>query len=574
MGRLAAACGTIALAALIAGGCGSGGDDGGGDDALAPGAAAGSGLGWLPQDTWLVATADISPGTIDTAAQTLQRLPAWALVESLLPASDGDGLREALLTAVARESAGGPGEKPVSAARMEAAFGDDAGFAVFGDDLPVQLADTAEAPVVAWLAVDDAASAREVADDLVGTGEEREHEGVEYVETEGGSAWAVRDELLLVTTTAEQMELLIDTREGDGPTLADDPAALAVLEAGIGDGTLGLAVQTDPLLAALPELSREASAQLEPGTAASDQLRAIGAAAATQVVDPLVPDWIAGSITIDATGLGLDGAWSNPRELADPEPATRELAERMPASATSVSAAGSDGTVLGRVQEVWSVLGDPAQARRLAACRQRPPAQARWCTAAVETAIAVLEDEQLAAALVEQGDTVTAVVQDLGGDAATASRTRAVEVATTLDLDAQQYLPAPARTLLAPRGGRIEAQEVDGIRVYGFPAAARSAVAESLEGDVEQLGESADYRATLDAVDVPDEIGSFGWTDVAGTVTGLLAMAGAQSPELQRALPLVDNNLSDIPGAVSWTSREDVGGIDVGTSRTVVPILE
>jgi len=124
----------LSAAALIAVGCGSGDDSGstgtGGEGKS--GVIGGDGpLGWLPPKTWLVSSVDADPKKIDAAVDTLGRLPAWSLAESFLPASDGKGLRLALLKQIAKEA---PGKAKISATDLERAFGNRAGFAITSND--------------------------------------------------------------------------------------------------------------------------------------------------------------------------------------------------------------------------------------------------------------------------------------------------------------------------------------------------------------------------------------------------------------------------------------------------------
>jgi hypothetical protein len=421
--RIGAALAAVTLATLVAAGCGAGGSD----DPGASGVLGDAGpLAWMPKDTWLVATTNLDPAVIDTAVTTLDRLPIWALAEGFLPARDGKGLRRELLEELAKESTTSGEDKPkVSAKELERAFGHRAGIAITGTDFESLDQDTG--PVMAWVEVDDEDAALAAAKDLIaGSHDEVEHEGVTYYDTSSDDVtFLVRDGLLVVSTTTEHMEALIETREGDD-SLADDETAAAILEVGVGEALGGFALASEPLLEAAPRLVREQAERVadDEDATRSEQQEAermariadeLGPLLESNAVDGMIPDWIGGSMTIDESGLRMRGVWSNPRELADPEPGSRELVERMPADAQIVNAYAQDGTMLRRVQEAWAEVRDAydLDLRQLVAgeCSQAD----RWaCDLGIELALTMLEDEQLADALAEQGDTVSASVQDIG----------------------------------------------------------------------------------------------------------------------------------------------------------------
>ncbi|MEO6866579.1 MAG: hypothetical protein ABI200_01005 [Gaiellales bacterium] len=90
---LAGAVTLLVCSALLAVGC-----SGGGTDAAVADVSSDSGpLAWLPKETWAVGTVAVDPKQLDVALKTLERLPAWSLAKSFLPASDGAGLRAAML---------------------------------------------------------------------------------------------------------------------------------------------------------------------------------------------------------------------------------------------------------------------------------------------------------------------------------------------------------------------------------------------------------------------------------------------------------------------------------------------
>ncbi len=611
------------LAAAIVGGCA-------GDDVDEPAELTqGGALRWLPSDTWLVATGDLSAARLDEALETLDRLPAWSFIEGELPASTGTGLRGELLRAIA-EQADDDGGSKIAADDLEEAFGNRVGLAIFGDATKL---DGKDAPIVMWSHVDDEQLARDAAVEIFGEqGTADEHEGVTFYEIEDRDVtYAIRDELLLATTSPDHMRTLIDVRI-DGGAVADDEVAQAVIDGGIGEAVGGVAIATDPLLVQLPRLL----AEQDDVVIDTDEL---AEALATDGVDDLVPDWVAGSITIDDVGLRLRAAWSNPREIAKPDPPARELVERMPADVGSVAASVSDGSPIERVQAAWADVVDATgiDLREQARCGQRG-AQAWACRLALESALVLLEDETLAAAASDQGDTVTALAQDpvaalaslaaatgTGRNAVAQGRTNEVVTSAVDDLGwtAPQSLlramndaglivrpqpdgvlvvrvrPAsplgrqlrgqldpqmrallrgygldPAR-LLGARGVRIAPDVVGNLLVYGSPSTAPSKVVPALEGTAEErLGANEDYRAVVEAADPPDEVGAWGWVAVGPLVEGVFELAGAQDPNIRRALPTVRNNLSDVPGLLTWTTRERHDGRTVGIAEAVLPILE
>lgn len=424
--RVLAASSAIALAALIAAGCG--GSDtsaGAGDTGLVGDQGP---LAWLPSDTWLVATANLDPETIDTAVQSLDRLPIWALAEGFLPASDGTGLRRELLEQVAKSRNEANGDKDatskVTAKELETAFGERVGFAITSADFAKMDGD--DAPYVAWVEVDDEEAAVATAKDMfAGSETKAEHESVTYYESKKDDAtFLVRDDLLVVSSSPKRLEQLIDVRDGDD-SLAGDDVAAAVLEVGVGDALVGFAVQSTPLLEAAPDLVRDEADNIdEDGEASADSKKnaeqaakiadELGPVLKSDAVDGLIADWVGGSMTIDESGLRIKGAWSNPHDLATPDPSARELVERMPADAPIVTGAVNDGTTLARVQAAWTEVRDAYDLDLRAMVDADCPPADRWaCDLGVEAALALLEDEDLANALADQGDSAFVMTQDL-----------------------------------------------------------------------------------------------------------------------------------------------------------------
>lgn len=633
---MAIAASAASLAALVAVGCSDGGERA---------AAEGTALAWLPADTWLVVTGDVSAERIDEAVATLDRLPVWALAEGFLPAGDGAGLRRALLEQVATDGEGaatGP-----TAKELEAAFGDGAGFAITDPDFAAIDAEQ-DMPFLAWVEVDDEARAERAARGLFdGDDREEEHEGRTFWESSDHEAtWTVQDGLLLVTTTPERMRTLIDVREGDDSLSGDEEGAL--VRAATTDAFASVAVQTDPLFDAAPQLAEQAAEGLPEDDPDAERAREaaerLGAALDTDSVRELVPDWVAGSITIDEVGLRTRVAWSNPRGLADADPGARELVERMPASSSAVTGVAGRGDGLRRVQEAWADAREEADLdlRDAIDCSG---GQAWACELGVEALVTVLEDEELADAFAERGDLATVLVQDLGpavraaaaGQAAAlrapgtpapampkvdarilevvtpsteplgwqpneelanameragVAVTRAggahvvrIDPASPMGRALRRGLDAEARAgfdmlgidvaaLLTPGGMRIAPERVDGVDVFGLPMDAPSAVAQELEEGADSLGEAADYQAVVEAAGAPDEVGSWAWVDVAGTIESALAGVASGSPEVRRLVPTVRNNLRDVPGAISWTTVEEVDGQHVGVAESVLPILD
>jgi hypothetical protein len=448
--RIVCVAAAVSFAALVAAGCGG---DGAGSDPGESGIVGSEGpLSWLPGDTWLVASARLDPTQLDTAIKTLDRLPAWSLVESFLPADDGAGLRREALKALAKSgnsAAGGSGPK-LSAKQLEDAFGERVGMALTDTDF--ESFESAHPPLAVWVEVDDEDLATNILE-AASQGKDKvvEHEGVEYRHSKGKSgdtfAFLVRDGLAVIAPTKAQIERLIDAHEGDH-SLAHDETGRAVIEGGIGEAIAGVAVQTDPLLEATPKLVRTLAKDAddpEDAAKAREIARKLGPVLTSAAVDGLVADWTSASITIDATGLRVRGAWSNPHQLADPDIGSRELVERMPADAPMASASASDGTMLGRAQDAWAEVQDAydIDLRDLAKDCGEPADQ--WaCDLAAEAATAVLEDEDLAEAMEDRGDRSSAYIQDLGtalqsvireaqGGAPKAPSTRVIEIASSGD---------------------------------------------------------------------------------------------------------------------------------------------
>ncbi|MCW2960690.1 MAG: hypothetical protein JWM90_1077 [Thermoleophilia bacterium] len=467
----------VSLAALIAVGCG--GSDGGDE-----GVAASDGpLSYLPTGTWLVATAKVDSKTIDEAVKTLDRLPIWALAEGFLPASDGPGLRKELLEQVAKQA---PKGSKVTAQRLEAAFGDGGGVAITSNDFS-RFADdddsktgAEDVPVALWIDVDDADAADEVLEDLLEKPSKgSEHEGVEYRSGTAQNdqvAWTQIGDHVLLAPGTKQLELLIDAHEGD-ENIAGDEDARRVLEAGVGDAIIGAAIQTTPLLDALPKALEESD------TMNPEQAKQLSELLSSDAVGDFVPSWVSGSTTIDSTGLRMRGAWSNPRDIAEPEVGSRELAERMPADAGFVSAGVDDGTTLGRVQDAWAKAANTYDIKLEDLTKECEPQYATFCDLGVEAAKVVLEDDALAKAVADAGPVSYATVQDIGQVAADAAITA---MAPNAGAAAPKPAAAPtARSLEIAVAGANEPLD------YKLPAeftAAAKAAGLVLTVDEDQLG--------------------------------------------------------------------------------------
>jgi hypothetical protein len=501
----------LVTAAAIAAGCG--------DEKTAAGldGAGGGPMAWLPADTWLVATANASAATIDDGLQSLDRLAIWSLAEGFLPAQNGVDLRLELLEQLATQTHDGDDPK-LTKEDLEAAFGDRAGLAVFDNDIASLSED--DAPIVVWIHVDDEQLALEVTRSLIdGDEREAEHEGVTYYETADEQAtFTVRDELLLLTTSPARMEQLIDVHHDDSGTLADDQTAMRVVEAGVGESIAGIAIQTDPLLAAVPQLVAEGAAQAK-RVQASDGITVADSGSAdaltqtaaklegvltSKSVDSLVPDWLAGSVTVDKVGMRMRGAWSNPRPLAKPEPGSRELVERMPADAPQVSAMVSDGSQLTRVQAAWADARDEADLELGDLFSDCPPANAWACRLAGVTIETVLEDESLAEAIDDADDSVSVTMQSfaplleqsiaLSGPAkqpATAAMpkltARVMEVVTSMSTDLDWTPPAALQAAMRQAGISVVPGPKGAIVVKVRPASpAGTALRQALDPEARQ----------------------------------------------------------------------------------------
>jgi hypothetical protein len=641
--RIVGASVAVLAAAAIAAGCGGSSGSGGGDGQS--GIVGDDGpLAWLPADTWLVASANVDPTTIDTAVKTLGRLPIWSLAEGFLPASDGAGLRRTLLEQVAK-SANGSADRQgrITAKQLETAFGNRLGVAITDNDF-AKFDSASDAPVVGWIDVDD----KDAADKLVhklasGKITTKSHHGVDYyVNDSASTAILLDDDRMFFAANTDALDQVIDVHEGDHDSLADDDTGRAVIEASIGDAFGGVAIQTDPVLAGIPDAIREGAK----GATGADAARAkaiardLGPLLRSRAVDGLVPDWLGASLTIDSTGVRARGAWSNPRDLATPKVGSRELLERMPADAPTASASVSDGTMIARVQHAWGETKDTYDLDLRALAKDDCEAQYTWaCNLGVELALTALEDTDLADASTKGGDRSLAYVQDLapllsmaamseGTGAApklTTPKSRIFEVAQSGDhldwtpprklTDAAKaagivvtagstpgsvnvrvvpnspiakllvqhradaaaafgFLGIDIAKLQSAQGVTLAPTDVDGIQVFGLPVNAPSKVEQSLGGDADQLGDSDHYRATVKAANPPKHVGAYSYIDLPAYVDSFLTALGTSDESVKRIGPTVQNNLSNVPGILSWTTRETVRDHEVGVYETVMPITD
>lgn len=496
--RTLAAASAIAVAAVVVTGCGSDSSTSGSSDDTTAASKNGA-LGWLPDTTWLVANVNAETKTVDRAITTLDRLPAWSLAESFLPAKDATGLRRELLKSAAASSDG-----DVTAKQLEAAFGEHGGLAITDNDFD-DFGDNSKdnAPVAGWIEVDDPSAAEDVMAKLADTAPEKsDHRGVDVhtAKLDGQLlTWIVEDDLLLVTSNPARMDELIDAHAGaDGTRSVDDSEdARRVLEAGVGDALVGVAIATDPLIDAGVVAAHDST---DLPKADQDRLARV---IASKAVDGVVPDWIGGSMTIDDVGLRWKGSWSNPRDIADADMDPRELAERAPADAPIVAAGVSDGSTIERVQSVWKAVHDEADVSV-----DDIPATGQLATPAgkpvhdllVESLRTLLEDEKLAEAAKDAGPMSAVATQDL---------------AAALGPLAAAATPQDGAGRAAPRAPKLTkrvyefgvSRNTDAEVEYTPPAALRSAaakaglsVASTMSGDAPSVTIKVAPRSPLGAL--------------------------------------------------------------------------
>lgn len=593
-------------------------------------------MSWMPRGTWAVAQVDLDGKRIDEALTTLERLPIWPLVGEELPSKDGAGLRTELLEMIAKEG----GTDAPSADELEDAFGNHLGVAITDNDFARFEDDNDDVPVIGWIEVDDADKAEKILSDALDEKSTFEHKDVEaHTGTDGGDdeiTWLVSGDVAIVTTTREEMQRLIDARDA-GTTVGEDEDARRVLSAALDESIMGVAVATDPIMDAVPQILEQED---DAPKRVRDQVRDVLASGA---IDSLVPDWIGFGATIDDTGVRMRATWSNPRELAKADIGARELAERMPEATSIVNAATSDGAWVGRMQAAWQVVTDETDVSLDDLADDCTGEVDAWaCEIAVETLRMLLEDEDLAKAAAKADPVTAAVAQDFGAllaqglsaapgaakPAAKAAPARSQEYVVAGDLTYDYDIPAkldaaltkagisieaiedgtgvqvrvtpaspagrelatalkdPAARvqfatlgidpadLLRPAGLVLQADEVDDLLVYGFPQDAASPVTEALDGDADTLGDLDRYRDAVETAKAPKEVGTWGWVDIRGLVERTLDVIGPTVPAAAAFDAPARQNVKQLPGILTWTAREDVDGEDVGVAELALPILE
>lgn len=471
----------LAVAAAVAAACGSDSESSDATTSADPGQRA---MAWLPADTWLVARASYAVQDLDTAIETLDRLPIWALVEGLAPARDAAGLREAAFQEIAKSTKNDDREGEVTVAQLDAAIGEHAGIAVIGNDLEQLNAD--EPPVAGWIEVRDEDAADELVRALAeGKVSEERHGGATYLVDESGEgAILIEDELLLFATKGEHLERMIDAND-DGETLAENDDARAVLDVAA-DGTLGtIAIASDDAMDLVVQAA-QADADTKSGAAQFDDVREL---LATSAIDGMISEWVGVSMGLDETGLRMVATWSNPRDLADPDTDARELAERSPATALQVQAGVTDGTQVQRLQAAWTEIR-AATGIDLGAVEEEcgDVAKAAACRFGARLAAYLLEDEDLADDLAEAGASSYVTIQD------NAALTQAAGTLATLS-DPAEPVPAPAAGSATPKA-----------KATPTTAAAAPAPTASQPADARLVELATTDTEYVERLDIPNEL--------------------------------------------------------------------
>jgi hypothetical protein len=128
--------------------------------------------------------------------------------------------------------------------------------------------------------------------------------------------------------------------------------------------------------------------------------------------------------------------------------------------------------------------------------------------------------------------------------------------------------------LQSKQGMTLASTDVDGIQVFGLPASAPSKVTQSLGGKVDTLADSDHYKATVAAVDPPKQVGAYSFVDLPAYVDSFLSALGQSDQSIKRIGPTVQNNLSNVPGILAWTTRETVRSHELGVYELVIPITK
>lgn len=245
-------------------------------DQVPPGGA----LGWIPADAVTVMTADISPSRLDTVFTMVEQVPAWSLLESRAPASDGSSARLAILRAALNVT--NLDDSSVSDEELDSVLGSQLGGALL--TLPTK---GAGERYIYWIDVLDEDGARDLMKKLTkDMPSARDH-------------YVLRDDLLMVSSSKAALEKVLSVRKsGDAPWLKHKNVK-----------ALQRKMPDDALLRMITQ-----------GSSHHEK-------------------WMAVSFSASRSGLHMSGVWTHPNERPSSKVDARELVERQ-SSGIALAAAG------------------------------------------------------------------------------------------------------------------------------------------------------------------------------------------------------------------------------------------
>jgi hypothetical protein len=239
----------LVAAALVAIGCSSPSSDG-----------PSGGLAMVPADALGVVVVSLDAEHLDESLATLARFPAWGLVESQLPAKDGEGLLEALIDEAFRSEDAKP--KLSYADDVKPWLGKQAGSAALGSivDRYPAVKDPSKIPFFTWIDSTDDEAALAFLKKWAVDSSPTSHSNIDIYKIEDGMFGFVENGAVVITTSEAAAKSTIDALDEDA--LIDKEGVEAMLDSGDRNEQVAGLVSAD---VALDLGSKAAQKSTEPG---------------------------------------------------------------------------------------------------------------------------------------------------------------------------------------------------------------------------------------------------------------------------------------------------------------------
>lgn len=608
--RWTAAATVLGLATMIAGACGGGSGAGSGADAGE------GGRSFVPGDAVGIVEFSTRTEDLQQSLDTVERIPAWSLVEPELPADDAKGLLDKAFEDAFDEEERTEGM--TFRKDIEPWLGDRGGVAVlraavtdpdaFEDDEP---------PILAWVNTDDEGAATDFVERTMGKdAKQDEHEGVTIrtVDDDEGSGQtlvAVTGGAVLLAARRSDMETAINVRE-DGDTFAEQDEVAAMLDREDREEQVVAVVDARALLRLAAD--RAGKADQEEVRRAEELLR-------SDELGEALPDYVGTAAGIDDVGVWNDTSWAPAGAVSVTD--ARELAELMPLGSLTAAASAAQSDTVSRIPGLWELTRDTYDLDLDMISEECGAREADACDLVVDGLREVLEGDAIERhqrAVGEEG--VTAYAQlGSGGDvpedaegayvglarvedpeaamqgvdedaferAATVLDDYGVELTEEGGEDERTYsasltddgearralVPTPQveplleasspllRDLLSEDGLtlRVERRGEDEI-VTSIPEAGLEVLEQALDDEGARVSAGEAYRRTVGAIEVPEETSNWAWLDLHATADATFAQLRAQAAAVEApgAEPAVQRGPATPPGGPGMEPEPTIPG--------------